>query len=325
MPSLYLSLLPPAVLGDRRELLPAVVFRKVRVEMGYELLAVDIDGTLLNSANEVPAAHREALHRAQRAGMRIALCTGRSLTETRPVLEAISLNMDFVVLVFGAMIMDVRSFRTLHRTPVEPGVAADLVSLLAEYDYPVLAVCDVTTDGTDYVLLPGQRNTRLCEVWRERSPCRTEIIERWPPAGRTPLRIGVIGGWDELLELRTAAEKRFWKDAFKVNVIHAPNYGLNVIEFFHPDVNKWNALKRLCDSYRIAPSEVVAVGDDVNDLEMIREAGLGIAMGNAVSGVKAVADWVTECHDADGLAVAVDRLLAGSIGSDCRSVCGGDG
>ncbi len=63
----------------------------------------------------------------------------------------------------------------------------------------------------------------------------------------------------------------------------------------------------------ISPAEVVAIGDDINDLEMIAQAGLGIAMGNAVPAVRAAARWHVPAHDACGLATAVDDLLAGRI------------
>jgi hydroxymethylpyrimidine pyrophosphatase-like HAD family hydrolase len=274
-------------------------------------LAVDVDGTLLNSRHEVPAAHREALHRAHQAGMKVALCTGRSLTETRPVMEAVSLDMDFAVLGFGAIVTDVRAGKTIHRMPVGAALVSELVSFLGGAGYPVLMLCDVTTDGTDYLLLGGSRHARMYERWLAASPCRTEQIESWPVSGRTPVRVGVIGPRGELEDLRAEADTRFPAGAYKVNVIHAPNYGLDVIEFFHPEVNKWNALSRLCGLYEIDPQQVAAVGDDVNDLEMIRCAGLGIAMGNAAASVKSAAARTVAGHDEAGLRAAVDLILAG--------------
>ena len=82
-----------------------------------ELLAIDLDGTLLDSSHRVPPENRAALHAAHAAGIRIVLCTGRSFPETRPVLDEIGLDLDATVTVFGAVLTDVRTGRTLERLP----------------------------------------------------------------------------------------------------------------------------------------------------------------------------------------------------------------
>jgi hydroxymethylpyrimidine pyrophosphatase-like HAD family hydrolase len=79
-------------------------------------------------------------------------------------------------------------------------------------------------------------------------------------------------------------------------------------------VTKWSAIQRLAKSWGIEDSEICAVGDDVNDLQMIRAAGLGVAMGNAQPAVKAVADRIAPTHDEDGLAEVVGWLLKEGLG-----------
>ena len=75
-------------------------------------------------------------------------------------------------------------------------------------------------------------------------------------------------------------------------------------------VSKWTALAKICEGLGIAPSEIAAIGDDTNDIEMIVNAGMGIAMGNAVDDVKRVADYETESNARDGVARAIERLLS---------------
>ena len=161
----------------------------------------------------------------------------------------------------------------------------------------MLALCDVTEADTDFLWLGGDRNKELYQRWMDLSPCRAERIRSWSEAdGRSIYRVGVLGDTEELRALSELADQRFPAGTYKANVIHAPNYGLDVIEMFHPAVNKWTGLARLCDLYGIPSSSVAAVGDDVNDVEMIASAGLGVAMGTAVPAVCAGAEWVTTGH-----------------------------
>ena len=101
----------------------------------------------------------------------------------------------------------------------------------------------------------------------------------------------------------------FPPQAAKINAIYAPNYGFHVVECFAPQVNKWHGISTLCDRLGIPGAQVVAVGDDVNDVEMIAQAGLGVAMGNAVEAVRAVASRQVPDNNDCGLAVLLEDLL----------------
>ncbi|MFD4820830.1 HAD family hydrolase [Peribacillus butanolivorans] len=86
-------------------------------------------------------------------------------------------------------------------------------------------------------------------------------------------------------------------------------------EMVAPNVSKWSAIKNLLHEFRISPSEVVAIGDGPNDIEMLRHVGTGVAMGNASEEVKAVADFVTGHHENDGLAEFIETYLHKSYNS----------
>ena len=94
------------------------------------------------------------------------------------------------------------------------------------------------------------------------------------------------------------------------HVLHPPRYKGFFIEISPAGVTKWSAIRRLADGWGIAESEICAVGDDVNDIPMIRAAGLGVAMGNAQPSVKAAADRIAPTHDEDGLG-ASGRVAVG--------------
>ncbi len=276
----------------------------------YRLLAVDIDGTLLDSHSRLPDCHRTALQRAHAAGLRVCLCTGRSLTEARPVIDQLELDLDAGVFVFGAIVSDLQTGRSISRSPLPASLADRVVAFFQARGYPILALHDVTEAGVDYRLIEGHRHADACERWLKQTPGRVCRTDRWP-AEHPVVRLGVIERPENLSDLLGALTGEFPAGELKCNAIYAPNYRLHVVECFAPPVNKWHGLTQLLRAWELTPDQVAAVGDDVNDVEMIAQAGLGIAMGNAVEAVRAVARWLAPSHDACGLAAAVEVALSG--------------
>jgi len=279
----------------------------------YRLLAVDVDGTLLNSSNKLSAANRDALHRAHEAGMLICICTGRCYSETRPIIEQIGLDLDVVVCVFGAVVSDARTGRTLHRWPIPRPTAIRLLDFFSARGNPVFVLQDADQTGLDYYVVDGPRNGAARDRWLAQSPTGAELVARWPSDAPEPLRIGIVDDPDHITALRVELAAEFPAAEVKVNSIFAPNYGLHVLECFAPHVSKWLALSRLITDCGIAASQVAAIGDDVNDLEMMRSAGLSVAMGNARPVIRRAAHVQTATNDEDGVARFIDRLLAGEF------------
>jgi 5-amino-6-(5-phospho-D-ribitylamino)uracil phosphatase len=275
----------------------------------YRLLAVDVDGTLMNSRNQLPDANREALHRAHAAGITLCLCTGRSWSEARGVIEQLNLDLDLGIFVFGAAISELPSGRTVKRTPIPDPLATRLVEHFQSDGHPVLVLYDVTEAGLDYRLVRGSRNQAAYEQWLRVSPANCQVVDGWEAGGPEPLRIGII---EQPADIRATMERlaaEFPPVELKYNPIYAPNYGMHVVECFSPQVNKWYGITQVAHRLGIEASQIATIGDDVNDVEMIAQAGLGIAMGNAIERVKAVAKWHAPTNDQAGLAAAVDALM----------------
>lgn len=284
----------------------------------YRLLTVDIDGTLVDSRSQLPDRNRAALHAAHEAGLRVCLCTGRSVAETRSVLAKLDLELDAAVLVFGAIVWDLRENKTLLRSHLATDIAERLVRFFTQRRDPILMLFDVSEGGVDYRLIRGERNAQAYEGWISQSPAVVERIDTWTPAIGQPIRIGVIEEPASIDETMRALRSEFSPEDVKYNAIFAPNYGFHVIECFAPHVSKWHGIGHLLRLWGIAPSEVVAVGDDINDVEMIAGAGLGVAMGNAIEAVRKAAKWQVPTNNECGVAVLVDALLAGKVPSSNR-------
>jgi Cof subfamily protein (haloacid dehalogenase superfamily) len=278
--------------------------------MNYRLLAIDLDGTLLNSRHELSPENRAALHRAHAAGLKIVLCTGRSYTETRPIVAEIGLDLDAAVSVFGALVSEVRTGRTLLRTPFEPAVARAATAWFQGHGYPVLWLLDPEQVGFDGYLFPGPRRHAALDRWLDLTPCRIREETGPPEEHGDVVRVTVVD--DPASLARVSAE---FSAAFGArvghNVLSAPSYRVTLIESFAPQVNKWYGIAQLCQRWEIAPEQTVAVGDDVNDVAMLRRAGLGVAVANAKPAARAAARRTTASNDEHGVARLIDELLAG--------------
>ncbi|MBN2447098.1 MAG: HAD family hydrolase [Phycisphaerae bacterium] len=274
----------------------------------YDLIAIDLDGTLLGRDHKVPAANRAALHRAHEAGMHIVLCTGRAYPETTPTIADIGLDLDAAVTVFGAVVTDIPTNRTIEYTPFDLDTARALTAWLQERRYAVLWLFDPDEHGVEGFAIDGPHRHPAVDGYLTQSPCVLRAVDTLPATAPPPVRISIV---DEpgTLEPISAELTASFDGRVKHNVLRAPAWDFTVIEAFAPQVNKWFGIEKLCRRWNIDPARTVAVGDDVNDVDMLRQAGLGVAMGNARAEVKATADRVTLPYDECGVAALIDEIL----------------
>ncbi len=278
----------------------------------YKLLAIDLDGTLLDSRGGLSPRNRAALHRAHEAGLNLVICTGRSFTETRPVLAAIGLELDATVTVGGAILTDLVTGRTVERAAIDLSLAHEAAGWLRAQGYPVLWLLDADEAGFDGYVIDGPRRHAAIDRWLERSPVRMRCLEHLPPDRTPPVRLTIVDEPEPLRRLSAGLAAAF-AQRLTHNLIHVRSYDFMVIEAFAGHVNKWFGIERFCRRRGVDPRRTVAIGDDVNDLSMIRAAGLGVAVGNADPAVRGAAARVVADHDRDGVAELIDALLAGEL------------
>lgn len=274
----------------------------------YALLAVDLDSTLLGRDGRLSPRNRAALHRAHTAGIKVVLCTGRSYTETRGVIDQIGLDLDATVTVGGALITDVATGRTIERVAIPADVARAASLWFAERGYCVLWLLDAHESGFDGYVVAGARRHAAIDLWLSKSPVSMRECVGLPDCGILPLRLTIIDETAELervsVDLRRAFDQRLTH-----NVILVRSYGFTVIESFAHPVDKWFGILKLCRRWSIDPARTVAIGDDVNDLPMVQHAGLGVAVGNAIPSVRAAAKRIVADSAEDGVAELIDSLL----------------
>lgn len=274
----------------------------------YRMIVLDLDGTLLSPAGEVTPRMKAAIHRALGAGLLVCFATGRNWTESRDVLEALD-HYPTAVLVGGAMVMDTHHRATLHRTLMEPALARQVCAFLEAAGHAALALQDQGTAGVDY-LVSGQADlNEATRAWMSITQARLHQV---PSLAEYPhehtIRLGICAEPQEVRRTKAGLEEQFGSRVFCQNLM-VQSYGVEVLEIFDPAVSKWEGVLHLARRHGIDPRQIVAVGDDVNDLPMIRNAGLGVAMGNARDEVKAAAKRVIGTNDEEGLSAFLDELV----------------
>jgi 5-amino-6-(5-phospho-D-ribitylamino)uracil phosphatase len=291
----------------------------------YDMLAVDLDGTLVDPRGEVSAASAAAIRAAREAGMRVAVCTGRGLAECRHYLEAVG-QVEPVAVAGGSIIACPVERRTIHRFGLEPALVEKAVSRLLSHRHPVMVLKDPVHAGYDYLMVVGEQRLALDPVtvwWLERMniPHRFAATLAEDEHPEHTVRLGVCGLSGALAEITADLMEAFGDHATMHHfpAVIGPEHAaripegqrLHILEVFDKDASKWSAVRWLAAAAGIADERICAIGDEINDLPMIRGAGLGIAMGNAVESVKAAAGRQTRSNDEDGVAYAVGRVLEG--------------
>ena len=274
----------------------------------YELLAIDLDGTLLDDRHKLPDRNRDALHAAHEAGLRVVVCTGRCYTETRPILEDIGLDLDAAITVGGALLTEVATGRTLHAETIGLDLAREAADWFARRNLSVMWLHDASEAGFDgYVIQTGPQHPAI-DRWFAITPCEMRPVDRAPMDGRPPLRVNVLDSIDALQDVAVEFQQHF-DDRMSYNVIRVPTYDFTVLEAFAAGVDKWSGIVRLCERWGVDVGRTIAIGDDVNDVPMIRNAGLGVAVANARPEVHAVAQRQVPPNVECGVADLIDELL----------------
>lgn len=277
------------------------------------LLALDIDGTLVNSRDELTPSTRTALHQARAEGWRLALVTGRRYRRALPLAEALGIDAPLVT-ASGALIKHpAEDHRTLHRAELTPEVLEATLAVIGRQGYEAVVYSDSYHEGFDfYCPRTDVVQPELAEYLRKNAGWERilpELMTRPPTGVFAGFAIGTREAMHELASALQAAVP----GQLYTHVIRSPMYAGYMCEISRAGSTKWSGIRHLADEWGIADADIVAVGDDVNDIPMIEGAGLGIAMGNAVDELKEVADYIAPSHDDDGLAEVVRLLLAGEL------------
>jgi len=284
----------------------------------YDTLVLDLDGTLLYPDGTVSDANARAVGRARAAGLEVIIATGRALVESRAPLEAIA-HDGTMIAAGGAMVCDVATGRTVDRHAMPHDLVVDVTTTLLEHGHKGLLLKDPDVAGYDYLAVGPAELDPASQWWFETLPVRVRFAHDLDddPHPHETLRAGAVARERELVPIAmllrdSIGERGFLQHWSAVTATAATGSATHLLEVFNPRVNKGNTTLDVCRRRGVPPERIAAIGDGLNDVELIRDVGLGIAMGNADERVRAVADRVTTDNVSDGVAGAIDAVLSGA-------------
>ncbi len=266
--------------------------------MPYRLLALDLDGTVLNPTGELSIAVRHAIADAQAHGVRVTLATGRTFNATLPFVKLLGIDAP-VICYQGGLLIEPATGEIYHHEVMPNDLAVEGVQLLRAKQLPVVVFIDEVQYIAEY--------RPEIEEYNALHPEGIEMVVEPDLAGlvaaRAPLKLLFIAEPQVVTTVLAELVPHF--EGRLTSLRSHAYFG----ELTPLGVSKGAALQQLAQRLGIPREEVIAIGDQENDLPMIRWAGLGLAMGNAIPEVQAAADAVLPPVWEDGVAWAINRYL----------------
>ncbi|MDO4539583.1 MAG: HAD family hydrolase [Syntrophomonadaceae bacterium] len=267
-----------------------------QVKMAIRLLAIDLDDTLLDHAGLIPARALAAVRAAKARGLMVTIATGRMFRAAQPYAELLQLELPLICHQ-GALLMDRHRHPPLWNKPVPVKPGQDAIELLRQQKvyYHGYFEDDLYTETVN------ERNlgyARHIGVELKTTPDLSALMEERPA-----MEIMAVLNPRRIDAMESALKERFG------HLLHISRFRNTVLEVMHPEARKEAALKALAERLGVERGEVLAVGDNYNDLEMIKWAGVGVAVANAEEKVKAAADWICPSNEEGGVADALQRFF----------------
>ena len=282
--------------------------------MAIRLIGLDLDGTLFNSRKELTAHTCAVLAKAVRRGIHVVPATGRPRVGLPQQLLTIP-GIQYAVVTNGAAVCDLRGGKRLFTDCMDSDDAAEILRRTR----PLELVQGAFSGDWGYMEDIDRRRIRRLDLVREMQDyliASRKVVDDLAVFAREQ-KEGIEKIVINFIKDETGAP--MWREETENVVRDYPNVtfmsgGIGNIEIIRRGVGKGTALLRLGERLGVAAEEIMAVGDSENDLDMIRKAGLGVAMANSERAVLDCADYVTASNDEDGAAAAIERFALGENG-----------
>lgn len=273
------------------------------------LLALDMDGTLLDTHGHISEVNRAAMRAAQARGVQVVLATGRDY-DGIPWQELDGVSLDYAITTNGSSVYRIADRACLYEQCLPSEEAAEIFEWLLQKQVYI----DIFVDGRDYApreVLPLVDRLTLPDYIMDSLRHKRTVVDELVPrlrSGELKVQKGTLNFWPEADgTLHAYAETlRFLNGLPYLTTVDG---GFNNVEFTRKGTSKAAGLAWLAGQLHIPMERTIAIGDSENDAEMLKAAGLGIAMANAPASLHALAKASTASNDEDGVAQAIERFL----------------
>lgn len=283
-----------------------------------KLLALDLDGTTLNSSGQVPKANREAIRAAEEAGVLVTIATGRRFRDAQPVGIDLGLNAPLITH-NGGLLKFAESETTVHCSLLSTETSLEVVRVGKAFGGDALVSTDPHGLGTllydrisdDNIplkkYLHWSENLHGVEIGRS-GVAHVELLEDILPSSDV-VHISFSGTCAAMSELETTLKDEFGNSITLLATIYS-TLDFTLLDILPPDASKGHGVARLAELNDLTADNVMCIGDNFNDLEMLEYAGTAVVMGNADTKLREHPDFYTTLtNDESGVAAAIERFI----------------
>lgn len=268
--------------------------------MNYQMLVLDLDGTLTNSKKEITEPTRQALLDIQKDGKIVVLASGRPINGVTPLADILEMEKygGYLLSFNGARITKCSTGDIIYNRPLPESVIRPIFETVK--NYPGVDIISYT----DREILSGICSNQYTE--KEKFINKMDIIPvaNFPDALTFPVNKLLLPGPPEILEEIMPKLKEQYHSL--LNIYRSEPYFLEIMP---QNIDKAHSLQKLLNSIGLTAEEMICCGDGYNDLSMIEYAGLGVAMENAQPIIKEAANFITRSNDEDGILYVIDRFM----------------
>lgn len=289
--------------------------------MAPRLIAIDIDGTLLPSAGTVISArNRRALRSVAAAGIQVVIATGRRHAYATPLLHPVELSPETIFITSNGTITRTLGGRPIDRFFLPVETARALCPALRRFGGTTVFTFDREGSGELVIESYVQLHARISAWVEANRPWIKEVspIERAFDSGEPPVQGMVCGTLAHMREAEMWLTSGELSQVIEVHRTEYPLRDLAILDILPPGCSKGVALRRLAQSLDIAPEDIMAIGDNFNDLEMLEFAGHPVVMANAAPELAHLArkrGWrIAPVNDDDGVAHILESVLESAAG-----------
>jgi hypothetical protein len=268
-----------------------------------KLLVLDIDGTIAGHSNHINGRVQEVIAAVQAKGVKVAIATGRMYCSALRFHQEIGSTLPLVAYQ-GAWIQDPNTGKIHRHLPVSRQIAYELLEYFEQPDLRSLLSVHFYINDQLYV----REITQETANYQER--CGVTAIPvgdlRQVLLNHEPTKVLALCDNANLIQQLLANLRR----QYPPTEVYMTTSVATFLEAANTDVNKGNAVRYLAEEMLgLESHQVMTIGDNFNDVEMLSYAGIGVAMGDAPAEVKALADWIAPNVESDGAAVAIEKFL----------------
>ncbi|MFA9377380.1 MAG: Cof-type HAD-IIB family hydrolase [Lachnotalea sp.] len=267
--------------------------------MAYEMLVLDIDGTLTNSKKEISQVTREAILAIQIRGHHVVLASGRPTAGIVPVANELQMEKfgGFVLSFNGAKVMNCKNGEIIFQNTIPNELISEIYQAAVEAKVGIISYDDTS-------IITSSEIDEYIEKESVINHMPIKVVEDFVSYIDYPINKCLMTGEPNYLaEVEKNMKKRFGD---KLNIYRSEPFFLEIMPLH---VDKAHSLEKLLDTLHMSKEQMISCGDGYNDLTMIQYAGKGVAMGNAQKEVLEAADYITLTNDDDGVAHVIDKFL----------------